>query len=79
MKKVLNLVLELIGLRKIIRLELLSEYKLNEMTTENEIRRVLQESLEDVQFHVGIEHEYPESDKCGILLIGKAQSIKELK
>lgn len=69
--KLLKWIFELIGLRKVIRFKQLSVFTLNEMTTEKEIRKYLQESSNDAQFHVGVEHECPESDKCGIFIIQK--------
>lgn len=69
MKKIFKRILEWIGIRKVIRFEQLSEYELNESTTGSGIKRILQESLPDVQFHVGIEAEIFEGDKCATLLI----------
>ena len=69
MKKFFNWIFEWIGLRKVIRFKQLSDYTLNESTTASDIKQILVEAADNVQFHVGIEDEIFEGDKCATLLI----------
>lgn len=77
MKKILNWIFEFLGLRRVIRFEQLYVYNFNDETTDDEIRKILEEAHDDAQFHVGVELEISESDKCGTILIQRDLSAKD--